>query len=332
MTLQPIDDAHGAVQHYEPVYAPANPTGGRIVAWAEAARSAASLGVSLSKTSFVPKDFRGKPEECAAAILYGDEIGLTPMQSLQAIYVIGGRPGLYAKAMLAVVLAAGHEVETVSKSDAKVVVRGRRKGSETWIEETWTTERARRAGYTNNKKYETDPQAMLLARAQSDVCRQIAADALAGLTYSVEELELAEEAPTARVTRSKAPTGTRVQRAAIAATEEPSFVKIGGTTFTADVVEAEIVHIVEKAEDIAEAVEEQVADGITASQSKMLHASLKEHGYADREAGLAYIAWVLGREVASTKDLTKADASKVIDSLVSQVEIEEPTFDEGDAA
>ena len=47
----------------------------------------------------MPAHFRGKPNEAAAAILYGDEIGFTPTQALQNLYVINGKPALYARAM-----------------------------------------------------------------------------------------------------------------------------------------------------------------------------------------------------------------------------------------
>ena len=132
-------------------------------------------------------------------ILYGDELGLTPGTSLQSGFVVSGRPGLYARAMHAIVLSKGHEVWVVEKSDAKVTVAGRRKGSTNTHEETWTTGRAQKAGYTSNKKYSTDPQAMLYARALADVCRIIAPDALAGLDYTIEELELMEPPATTTV-------------------------------------------------------------------------------------------------------------------------------------
>src|SRR5690348_8136161 len=161
------------VEHYA-----TDPTGGRLVAWAEGLAAAHRIGSALCQTSFVPTHFRGKPEEAAAAILYGDEIGFTPTQSVQNLYVISGKPALYARSMVALVLSKGHEVWTVEKSDAKVTVAGKRKGSSHVIEETWTPGRAQKAGYSNNKKYQTDPQAMLYARAAADVCRQIAPDAL----------------------------------------------------------------------------------------------------------------------------------------------------------
>lgn len=323
MTVSTLPVPYSDETSVELVAVSANPTGGRLVAWAEAARSAASLGVSLSKTTFVPAQFRGKPEECAAAILFGDEIGLTPMQALQAVYVVSGKPGLYARSMAAVVLAAGHAIETVTKTDSKVTVRGRRRGSDTWVEETWTTERARRAGYTTNKKYETDPQSMLYARALADVCRQIAPDALSGLAYTVEELELTQPTPTARVTRNQAATSTRVQRKAVEAAPAAEATDDEEPSLEDDTPSPEAVQ--EKAEEIAEAVDEQATPGITAAQSRKLHASLKDAGYADRDTGLAYCSWVIDREIESTKDLTRHEASRIIERLADSIE---PALDE----
>ena len=267
-----------------------DPTGGRLVAWAEGLAAAHRIGSALCQTSFVPTHFRGKPEEAAAAILYGDEIGFTPTQAMQNLYVISGKPAMYARSMVALVMSKGHEVWTVEKSDAKVVVAGRRRGSSHVIEETWTSGRAQKAGYTNNKKYLTDPQAMLYARAASDVCRQIAPDALAGIAYSAEEMELAEEQPTTTVRRAPA----KAQRAKAPEPDlEPA-----------------------TPEQVAEDAPAPDVDGITDAQMKMLHASFNEAGITDRDQRLAYCANLIERQVESSKDLTKAEASRVIDALV----------------
>ena len=64
-----------------PAYTPpayVDPTGGRLIAWADGLAAAHRIGSALCQTAFVPAAFRGKPEDAAAAILYGDEIGLTP--------------------------------------------------------------------------------------------------------------------------------------------------------------------------------------------------------------------------------------------------------------
>ena len=272
-----------------------DPTGGRLIAWAAGLSAAHQIGTALCATSFVPKEFKGRPEEAAAAILYGDEIGLSPTQSLQGVYVISGKPALYARTMAAVVMAAGHEVWTVSKTDAEVIVAGRRRGSTHVIEEKWTTARAKRAGYLSNKKYDTDPAAMLYARALSDVCRQIAPDALAGLAFSVEELQLAEPVETVTVTRepAKRRTAQRAPRPAAIEPPEPSL-------------------------DPAPEPEPEPADddAVTPAQIKMLAATMGQAGMTDRADALAYVASVIGREVDSRNDLTRAEASRVIDALL----------------
>lgn len=288
-----------------PAFAPSiDPTGGRLVAWAEGLAAAHRIGTALCRTAFAPKHFAGKPEDAAAAILFGDEIGLTPTQALRSIHVISGTPGLYARAMVALVQAKGHDIWTELDTPTKVAVCGQRRGSNRVERSEWTTDRARKAGYTANKKYETDPQAMLYARAASDVCRKVAADALAGLAYTVEEMELEEQPATVTLTRADTPKRT-ARRAPAPAPAEP-----------------------ELDEPVAESAlepqtEPEQSDLISDAQSKMLHTLMGKAGMTDRALGLAFCTDTTGREVGSTKDLTKTEASAVIDALmaVSQPEI-----------
>ncbi|WP_144245924.1 hypothetical protein [Dermabacter hominis] len=92
--------------------------------------------------------------------------------------------------MVAIVLSKGHQIWTVEDTPESVTVAGRRRGSDRVEQITWTIDRAKSAGYTSNKNYQKDPHAMLYARAAGDVARRIAPDALLGLAYSAEELEL----------------------------------------------------------------------------------------------------------------------------------------------
>lgn len=55
--------------------------------------------------------------------------------------------------------------------------------------------------------------------------------------------------------------------------------------------------------------------GITKAQLTKLHTVLTKVGYTDRDKALDYYARVTGRRVESSKDLTKAEAVRVIDSL-----------------
>ena len=48
----------------------------------------------ISKSGLVPKEYQGKPANCLVAIQWGMELGLAPLQALQNIAVINGKPSL----------------------------------------------------------------------------------------------------------------------------------------------------------------------------------------------------------------------------------------------
>lgn len=156
---------------------------------AEAMGAAHKLATVLCNTQMVPQTFRGKPDDGAAAILYGAELGLKPQQALQQVFVVHGQPAIYARTMVALLKAKGYKFQTVETSDESVTVRGTSPAGEV-EESTWTIARAERAGYTKNAKYKSDPQAMLYAKAASEVSRKLAPDVLLGIKYTAEDLEL----------------------------------------------------------------------------------------------------------------------------------------------
>ncbi|WP_066584046.1 hypothetical protein [Corynebacterium provencense] len=156
---------------------------------AEALGAAHKIATVLCSTGMVPQAYRGKPDDGAAAILYGAEVGLKPQQALQQVFVVHGQPSIYARTMVGLLKARGYRFETVDTSDESVTVRATSPRGE--VEEaTWDIARATKAGYTSNKKYTTDPQGMLYAKAASEVSRKIAPDVLLGIRYSAEDLEL----------------------------------------------------------------------------------------------------------------------------------------------
>ena len=156
---------------------------------AEAMSAAHKLATVLCNTQMVPQTFRGKPDDGAAAILYGAELGLKPQQALQQVFVVHGQPAIYARTMVGLLKGKGYKFETVESTDESVTVRGTAPSGEQETS-TWTIDRAKKAGYTSNKKYQTDPQAMLYAKAASEVSRRLAPDVLLGIKYAAEDLEL----------------------------------------------------------------------------------------------------------------------------------------------
>lgn len=265
--------------HYQPPEVTVLPS--IIQTAAQDMNGAMTVANGIVGTTFVPQHFRGKPEEAAAAILYGATLGFDPLTSLQQLYSIGGKPALYSRAMVAVVLSKGHRVWTVEDKPDSVTVAGQRKGSENVEQITWTIERAKTAGYTSNSNYKKDPHAMLYARASGDVARRIAPDALLGLAYSAEELQLGE-----------------------------------GTTSTQQVTAEQFV----KAEPAPgpegpDAAPTETGEAPSEQQTKKMFASLRDIGLTERDDILEYVGNIVGREVESSKDLTRSEVHQIIDSL-----------------
>ena len=57
------------------------------------------LAETLARSSMVPKNYQGKPEDILVATIWGKEIGLATMQALQNISVINGKPSVYGDAI-----------------------------------------------------------------------------------------------------------------------------------------------------------------------------------------------------------------------------------------
>lgn len=165
----------------------AHPTS--LIVWAEEARQAAQIALSLAKTSFVPASLRNKPEDITAAILAGQELGLRPMASLRSMDVIQGTPALRAHAMRGLVQSKGHSVQLVESTKTVCRMRGRRRGEEEWQQVEWTIERAAELGLTGKSEWKKQPKTMLVARATGEVCRLIASDVLHAMPYAAEELD-----------------------------------------------------------------------------------------------------------------------------------------------
>lgn len=147
------------------------------------------VGVSLAHSGFVPQPYQGKPDEIMACLAYGHELGLGPMQSLQSIDVIQGKPTLKPETMRALIRAQGHSLTRIEASNTKVTLRGKR--ADTGDEETvtYTIEDARALGLTGKDNWKKQPRAMLTARATSEIGRSLFSDVIMGASYTPEELD-----------------------------------------------------------------------------------------------------------------------------------------------
>ena len=143
---------------------------------------------SLAKSSLVPQDFRGHADNVFVAVQLGLELGLAPMQALQSIAVINGRPSLWGDGMVALVTSHPdfedmEESITGSWSERTMVARCtiHRRGRSPVVSE-FTYEDAELAGATRKKgPWQTHPKRMMQWRARGFAMRDAFADALRGL-------------------------------------------------------------------------------------------------------------------------------------------------------
>lgn len=161
----------------------------------------------ISKSDLVPADYRGKPANCFVAMQHGKELGISPMQALQGIANINGRPGVFGDLQLAIVQAhrdyeshkewiegegdkmvahfqikrRGHELhkETFSVADAKT--------AGLWDSRPTISVRGGQGTMANPSPWFRYPKRMLKFRARSFGLRDTFADALKGMK-SAEEL------------------------------------------------------------------------------------------------------------------------------------------------
>lgn len=160
----------------------------------------------ITKTGSCPDIYRNKPMDAAAAIIRGTALGFDPDGALEAFFVIKGKTGMYARAMIAVAENAGCRVWEDEASDESVTWSGTRPGDSKVETVTWTMKRAQNAGYTSNGRYKTNPQEMLRSKCQAELARILAPGALMGL-YSEHEPAAFEQPVRATAVRRDKPAG-----------------------------------------------------------------------------------------------------------------------------
>jgi hypothetical protein len=166
----------------------------------------------VATSDFAPKDFRGKPESCLLAIQHGAELGLSPMQSLQSIAVVNGRPSVYGDTALAV--CKGSPVcewvrETIEGEGEHMVAvcQAKRRGDAQPVESRFGVAEAKKAGLWGNKGPWTQyPRRMLQMRARGFALRDAFPDVLRGLVTAEEAADYTHvETEPVRVTQPTPP-------------------------------------------------------------------------------------------------------------------------------
>jgi len=200
----------------------------------------------LADSSMVPRAYQGKPQDIMVCVQWGYEIGLAPMQALQNIAVINGKPSVYGDAAMALVQASpvceGVEeyMEGEGTPNPVAVCVAHRKGRKP-VTAKFSVEDAKRAGLWGKQgPWQAYPKRMLAMRARGFALRDAFPDVLKGLITAEEAQDFPDEAK---------PKAARNPLDALAPPAEPEMLEV------VQVQEPEPVELVEEVAEVVEIVE-----------------------------------------------------------------------------
>lgn len=164
---------------------------------------------ALAASSLLPRAYQRQPANVLIAMQMGDALGIPPIQAINSIHVIEGKPTASADLIASLVRRAGHKLRIKEAPDGSSVTATliRSDDPDFAFEATWTMAKAQQAGLTGKGVWKQYPGQMLRNRAITEVCRQGAGDALFSVIYTPEELghdETATPSVTAHVEQPQA--------------------------------------------------------------------------------------------------------------------------------
>jgi hypothetical protein len=291
---------------------PAQPGLVALERWAQSFLTLAEVSGDMARTAFVPQSLRvyrnngadydpaATAAQVTAAILTGRELGLEPMAALRSINVIQATPALSALALRAIVLAAGHRMWVEEATNTRAIVAGVRNGDDHEQRVQWTMDDAKARGIAGRDNWRRQPRNMLIARATAEVARLVAADAILGVPYAVEELEDGDIDQPPAPAAEKPANGRKLRRrrqppAAIAArSEPPTEPPAGGDEPPLD---------------------DPPAPKPPDPQRAKLFALLRERGLGKQLDRLRWVNTQIEREIQSYNDLNPPEVSQLIAAL-----------------
>lgn len=301
------------------------PAGASLQQWLADAHAADQLARGLLTSQWVPAEYKSGPQGAAlgnaiGAILLGFKLDLDPITALQSVHMIKGRPSISVKMMVAIMQRAGHRVRWTERTAERCTVVGRRRdwpADEPDVTITITIDEAKAAGWTSNALYQSRPQDMLYYRAAARVCEAIGAAELRGLISADDAEDLPEAVPApVRVTAVQAlglaAAGAEISAELVAersaeTARQGAAVMDGPPLLPGEQPEPPVV----EAEPPAD------SPTVTAAQLRKIGALCGDLDLKDRAVALAVTSRIVGREIGSRNDLTKGEATVLIDTLTA---------------
>lgn len=158
---------------------------------------ARDLARVLAASNIVPKEFQGNPSNTLIAIMLGAEVGITPVQALQSIMVVNGRPSLWGDVVMALVKGSAVYESSSDSFDPQTeggtaIFRVKRKG-EDWLERRFSMDDAKKAGLSSKPgPWQNYPKRMLFQRARAFALRDAFPDVLKGIRITEEQQDVIE--------------------------------------------------------------------------------------------------------------------------------------------
>jgi hypothetical protein len=165
----------------------------------------------LASSTMIPKQFQGKPQDVLVCVQWGFEIGLAPLQALQNIAVVNGKPSIYGDAAMALVQASSvcEDIEEFFEGEGTTnpiaVCIARRKGRKP-VTYRFGIDDAKRAGLWGKQgPWVMYPKRMMQMRARGFALRDAFPDVLRGLITSEEAQDFVENEKAAPVAKPSNP-------------------------------------------------------------------------------------------------------------------------------
>lgn len=168
------------------------------------------IATIFSNSQLVPAHFQGKKENCFLGLQMAFRLGVDPMMLLQNTYIVGGRPGMESKMIIALINSSGlfedpleYEIEGDDPKDKKYRVRAyaTRKGTGKvckgpWID--WDMVKGEGWDSKAGSKWKSIPSQMFCYRAAAFFGRLYCPERLLGMQTREELLDVTpEREPTA---------------------------------------------------------------------------------------------------------------------------------------
>lgn len=156
---------------------------------------AMQLADLMANSEMVPKDYQGKPGNVLVAVQMGAELGLKPVQALQNIAVVNGRPSVWGDGLRALIMSApdlaGIE-DTLDSSSmiARCIIKRNINGNVVDFTGEFSQEDAVNAGLWGRNTWKSYPKKMLEWRAFGYAARKAYADRLRGIQLAEEQRDV----------------------------------------------------------------------------------------------------------------------------------------------